>query len=301
MPRILDLGVGLFELDIRWNDAFLERKNSFDYYSNSSCTLEVSDVALEGADVEWLIRRPVRREDLGYRIGLNGIAYLRTCSVRLKNPGHIWIKPSYFADVVDKSSLASFGWLCDARRLAVLVRGGNSDDSASHVAITDCIRDALQHHVPNPSPRVYPLALWSKLYDFQSGPRTPAASSFRVISGDSIRLQPPTMACSGQRRFLWVSGHNATHHTNFSKLQAHTRLVCCNQTAGAGGIDGDTWTTEVEEPRHPVAEHARDRAGSGVLGRKIRVFHYYIIIIIGKATDVDAGLGSRGLRDRNAS
>lgn len=51
----------------------------------------------------------------------------------------------------------------------------------------------------------------------------------------------------------------------------------------------------------PVAEHARDRAGGGVLGRKIQVFHYYIIIIIGKATDVNAGLGSRGLRDRNAS
>lgn len=180
MPRILYLGVGPVEPDIWWNDASLKREDSFDDCSNSSRTFKMTHVAFEGTHIKGFVWRPVRRKDLGDSTGFDWIAHLSARAVCLEEPGHRGVESSSFVDMLDKSSLASLGWLCDTRRLAILVRGGISDDGANNVAITDCIRDALQYQGAESLPTSIPVSSVVKTVRFAV--RTENASSVQFQS-----------------------------------------------------------------------------------------------------------------------
>ncbi|NIL87178.1 hypothetical protein RhoFasGS6_04598 [Rhodococcus fascians] len=102
----IDLGIGLDEIEVGGDDSVLARQHRFDRSQDSSGCFGVSDVRLDGSDVERVRLRPVAAQHVVEGTEFDGVPGLGPSSVGLDEGDGAWVDPGIGVGTFEHQSLA---------------------------------------------------------------------------------------------------------------------------------------------------------------------------------------------------
>ena len=271
----IDAWVGLLKMQVGGNHAVPEGQQHLHQSRHPGGRFQMAEVALDRAHGQGAVRRAALAQDITDGPRFDRVTNRRTRAVRFEEVQFRRVDFGLRVDLLQKVGLGLSARNRDAIGLAIAVHAAGFDYGENAVTIFQGLVEKLEHD--HPAPFGAHVAIRFGIERAASPvPREHARLGKR---NKSDRMKVQTDATDNGRVAL------AETHGVVSLVNRYERRRTCR-------VDGQTWSTEVEEIRDTIGRDASGVAGGGLRIDRRKIIGHAVDVVETRNSNEDPAVGA---------